>query len=270
MSYIQAIILAIVEGITEFLPISSTAHMVYVSSIMGIEKEAFTKLFEEAIQFGAIISVVVLYWRKFFDFTKISFYLKLIVAIIPSVIVGVLCKKYIEDLLGQTYIIAIITLLGGILLLFVDNWFNISKVKELDNVSYKKSFTIGVFQILAIILPGFSRSAATIIGGMQQKLSRKLAAEFSFFLAVPTLAGAFLKSIWDAYKMDISKLHPPLLTSYNIQLLVIGNIIAFVVAMFAIKGFISFLNKYGFKAFGFYRVIVGATILILIAFKIIF
>ena len=265
MSYIQAIILAIVEGITEFLPISSTAHMVYVSSIMGIEKEAFTKLFEEAIQFGAIISVVVLYWRKFFDFTKISFYLKLIVAIIPSVIVGVLCKKYIEDLLGQTYIIAIITLLGGILLLFVDNWFNISKVKELDNVSYKKSFTIGVFQILAIILPGFSRSAATIIGGMQQKLSRKLAAEFSFFLAVPTLAGAFLKNIWDAYKHQ-----PELLTGYNIQLLVIGNIIAFVVAMFAIKGFISFLNKYGFKAFGFYRVIVGATILILIAFKIIF
>ena len=230
---------------------------------MGIEKEAFTKLFEEAIQFGAIVSVVVLYWRKFFDFTKITFYLKLIVALIPSVIVGVLCKEYIEKILGETYIIAIITLLGGILLLFIDNWFKTSKVKELDNVSYSKSFTIGIFQILAIILPGFSRSAATIIGGMQQKLSRKLAAEFSFFLAVPTLAGAFLKSIWDAYKHQ-----PELLNRYNIQLLVIGNVIAFVVAIFVIKGFITFLTKYGFKAFGFYRVILGATILILIAFKI--
>ena len=263
MSYIQAIILAIVEGITEFLPISSTAHMVYVSSIMGIENDAFTKLFEEAIQVGAIISVVVLYWRKFFDFTKIHFYLKLIVALIPSVIVGILCKDYIENFLGKTYIIAIVTLLGGILLLFVDNWFKTSKVKELDNVSYSKSFTIGVFQILAIILPGFSRSAATIIGGMQQKLSRKLAAEFSFFLAVPTLAGAFLKSIWDAYKHQ-----PELLNSHNIQLLAIGNIIAFIVALFVIKGFISFLNKYGFKAFGFYRIILGAIILLLFAFRI--
>ncbi|MGD0710362.1 MAG: undecaprenyl-diphosphate phosphatase [Bacteroidales bacterium] len=263
MSYIQAIILAIVEGITEFLPISSTAHMVYASSIMGIEKEAFTKLFEEAIQFGAIISVIVLYWRKFFDFTKITFYLKLIVALIPSVIVGVLCKNYIDKLLGETFIIAIITFLGGILLLFVDNWFKNTKINDLDNVSYKKSFTIGIFQILAIILPGFSRSAATIIGGMQQKLNRKLAAEFSFFLAVPTLAGAFLKSVWDAYKHE-----PQLLNGHNIQLLVIGNIIAFVVAMFAIKSFISFLTKYGFKAFGYYRIAIGAIILLLIAFGI--
>lgn len=263
MSYIQAIILAIVEGITEFLPISSTAHMVYTSSIMGIEKDAFTKLFEEAIQFGAIISVIVIYWKKFFDFTKISFYLKLIIALIPSVIVGVLCKEYIEKLLGETFIIAIITFLGGILLLFIDNWFKSNKINDLENVSYKKSFTIGIFQILAIILPGFSRSAATIIGGMQQKLNRKLAAEFSFFLAVPTLAGAFLKSVWDAYKHE-----PQLLTSHNIQLLVIGNVIAFIVAMFAIKSFISFLTKYGFKAFGYYRIVIGAIILLLIAFRI--
>jgi len=261
MSYIQAIILAIVEGITEFLPISSTAHMVYVSSIMGIENDAFTKLFEEAIQFGAIISVVVLYWRKFFDFTKLSFYLKLIVALIPSVIVGVLCKDYIEEMLGKTFIIAIITFLGGFLLLFVDNWFKNSKINDLENVSYKRSFTIGVFQILAIILPGFSRSAATIIGGMQQKLNRKLAAEFSFFLAVPTLAGAFAKSVWDAYKH-----HHELLTGHNINLLIIGNVIAFIVAMFAIKGFITFLTKYGFKAFGYYRIALGAIILLLIAF----
>jgi undecaprenyl-diphosphatase len=263
MSYIQAIILAIVEGLSEFLPISSTAHMVYASSIMGIEKDAFTKLFEEAIQFGAIVSVIVLYWKKFFDFTIITFYLKLIVALIPSVLVGVLCKDYIDKMLGETFIIAIITFLGGFLLLFVDKWFNSNKISDLENVSYKKSFTIGIFQILAIILPGFSRSAATIIGGMQQKLTRKLAAEFSFFLAVPTLAGAFLKSIWDAYKHE-----PALMTGHNIQLLVIGNIIAFIVAMFAIKSFISFLTKYGFKAFGYYRIILGAIILILIAFKI--
>jgi undecaprenyl-diphosphatase len=263
MNYIQAIILGIVEGITEFLPISSTAHMVYASSIMGIEKEEFTKLFEEAIQFGAIISVVVLYWRKFFDFTKLSFYYKLIVALIPSVIVGVLCKDYIDKMLGETFIIAIITFLGGFLLLFVDKWFKSNKINELENVSYKKSFTIGIFQILAIIFPGFSRSAATIIGGMQQKLNRKLAAEFSFFLAVPTLAGAFLKSIWDAHKHT-----PELLNAHNIQLLVIGNVIAFIVGMVAIKSFISFLTKYGFRAFGYYRIVIGAIILILIAFNI--
>ncbi len=265
MSYIQAIILAIVEGITEFLPVSSTAHMVYASSIMGIEKDNFTKLFEEAIQFGAIISVVVLYWKKFFDFTKINFYLKLIVAFLPAAIVGVLCKEYIEKLLGETFIIAIITFLGGILLLFIDKWFKNSHINDLDNVSYKKSFTIGVFQILSIIFPGFSRSAATIIGGMHQKLSRKLAAEFSFFLAVPTLAGAFAKSIWDAYRHQSE-----LLTNHNIQLLVIGNVIAFIVAMFAIKGFISFLTKYGFKMFGYYRIAIGAIILLLIAFGILY
>jgi len=260
LTSIEAVILSIVEGITEFLPISSTAHMVFTSSAMGIEKDAFTKLFEESIQVGAIFSVVLLYWRSFFDFKKINFYYKLVVAFIPAAIIGVLFKKHIEELLGNPMFIAIIIFLGGILLVFIDKFFKKSEIDDLENVSYKKSFTIGVFQILAIILPGFSRSAATIIGGLQQKLTRKLAAEFSFFLAVPTLAGAFVKSIWDAYKHN-----PELLTKHNIQMLAMGNIIAFIVAIIAIKFFIAILIKYGFKFFGYYRIILGLTIIILLS-----
>jgi undecaprenyl-diphosphatase len=263
MTYFQAIIIAIVEGLTEFLPISSTGHMVLTASAMGIEKEAFTKLFIETIQFGAILSVVVLYWKKFFDFSKLTLYIKLVVAFIPAAIVGVLLKKHIDSALEKPFFIATVTLLGGILLLFVDNWFKKSNNDNVDNVSYKSSFTIGVFQLLAIILPGFSRSAATIIGGMQQKLTRKAAAEFSFFLAVPTLAGAFAKGIWDAHQDT-----PELFITSNIQILALGNLVAFIVAMFAIKGFIGFLTKYGFKVFGYYRIILGAIILILMAFGI--
>ena len=261
MTWINALILAIVEGITEFLPISSTGHMVFTASMMGIEKEIFTKVFIETIQFGAIISVLILYWRKFLDFKNLNLYLKLIIAVIPAVFVGLLLKKHIDMMLEKPIFIAVITLLGGILLLFVDKWFNKAEVKEVEKVTYKKSFIIGVFQILAIVLPGFSRSAATIIGGMQQKLTRKIAAEFSFFLAVPTLAGAFLKSIWDTYKHT-----PEILTSHNIQILALGNIVAFIVAMFAIKFFISFLTKYGFKYFGYYRIVLGALILLLYIF----
>ena len=261
MTWINAIILAIVEGITEFLPISSTGHMVFTASMMGIEKEAFTKIFIETIQLGAIISVVVLYWRKFFDFRNFNLYIKLVIAVIPAVIVGILLKEHIEMMLEKPIFIAIITLLGGILLLFVDKWFNKGEIVNVDNVTYKKSFIIGTFQILAIILPGFSRSAATIIGGMQQKLTRKIAAEFSFFLAVPTLAGAFLKSIWDTYKHS-----PEILTSNNIQLIAMGNLIAFIVGMVAIKYFISFLTKYGFRFFGYYRIVIGTLILILYIF----
>jgi undecaprenyl-diphosphatase len=264
MSFLQAIIIAIVEGITEFLPISSTAHMVFAAKFVGVDgKEVFTKLFFESIQIGAIISVVVLYWKRFFDFKKIDFYYKLFIAFIPAAIAGVLFKKHIEAMLESTMTIAIVTLLGGILLIFVDKWFVNSKIEDINDVGYKKSFTIGVFQILSILLPGFSRSAATIIGGMQQKLSRKAAAEFSFFLAVPTLAGAFVKSIWDVYKE-----HPEVLNKTNVQLLAVGNIVAFIVAMIAIKSFISFLTKYGFKPFGYYRIVVGAVILILLTMKI--
>jgi len=260
MGLLQAIIIAIVEGLTEFLPISSTGHMVYAASLFGIEKDAFTKLFIESIQFGAILSVMILYWKKFFNFRKINFYFKLIIAFIPAAIVGVLFKKHIDQALESPLFIAIITFSGGILLLFVDKWFNKKGEENVDNTTYKNSFVIGVFQLLAIILPGFSRSAATIIGGMQQKLSRKAAAEFSFFLAVPTLAGAFVKSLWDAHKDT-----PELFNSHNIFLLLVGNLVAFIVAIIAIKGFIGILTKYGFKFFGYYRIVVGAVIIVILA-----
>lgn len=259
MSYIQALIIAIVEGLTEFLPISSTGHMVFTASAMGIEKDAFTKLFIETIQFGAIISVVLLYWRKFFDFKKWKFYLKLFIAFIPAAVIGILLKKHIDKMLETPVFIASVTLIGGVILLFADNWFKKSEIDNVDDVTPKKSLFIGIFQVLSIIFPGLSRSAATIIGGMQQKLTRKVAAEFSFFLAVPTLAGAFAKSIWDAYKDT-----PEILTKSNIQLLAFGNIVAFIIALFAIKAFISFLTKHGFKLFGYYRIALGLILLILI------
>jgi len=261
MSLLQAIILGIVEGITEFLPISSTGHMALVASFMNIEKQDFTKLFIENIQFGAIISVLLIYFRRFIDFKSYKFYVKLIIAVIPSVIVGLLIKKYIDNVLGIPLFLAIVMFLGGFLLIFVDNWFKGSNLEKEEQITYKKSFIIGCFQVLAIVFPGFSRSAATIIGGMQQKLTRKLAAEFSFFLAVPTLAGAFLKSLWDAHKNT-----PELLNHHNVMLLILGNIIAFIVAIIAIKAFIAYLTKHGFKVFGYYRIIVGLAIILLIIF----
>jgi len=261
MSLIQAIILAIVEGITEFLPISSTGHMALVASFMNIEKDSFTKLFIENIQFGAIISVLVIYWRKFIDFKSYRFYLKLLIAVIPSVIVGLLIKKYIDHILGVPLFIAIVMFLGGILLIFVDRWFKGSTLEKEEQITFKKSLIIGCFQLLAIVFPGFSRSAATIIGGMQQKLTRKLAAEFSFFLAVPTLAGAFAKSLWDAYKKT-----PEILDHHNVMLLITGNAIAFIIAIIAIKAFIAYLTKYGFKVFGYYRILVGLVIILLLVF----
>lgn len=260
MSLFQAIIIAIVEGITEFLPISSTGHMALVSAFLGIEKEAFTKLFIENIQFGAIISVLLIYWRKFIDFKKFSFYLKLLIAFIPAAIVGLLIKKHIDNVLEKPMFIAIVMVLGGIVLLFVDNWFKNQTIDKEEDITYKNSLTIGCWQLLAIIFPGFSRSAATIIGGMQQKLTRKLAAEFSFFLAVPTLAGAFAKSLWDAHKET-----PEILTQQNIVMLIVGNLVAFVIAIIAIKAFIAYLTKHGFLVFGYYRILVGLAIIIILA-----
>ncbi len=257
MTLIQAIIIAIVEGLTEFLPISSTGHMALTSAILGIEKSNFTKLFIENIQFGTIISVIILYWRKFLDFKKLDFYLKLVVAFIPAAIVGVLLKKHIDRVLETPLFISIVMLLGGIVLLFVDGWFKNGTIEDDGKISYKSSFIIGLFQLLAVVFPGFSRSAATIIGGMQQKMTRKAAAEFSFFLAVPTLAGAFAKSLWDAWKDT-----PEILTTHNIQLLVLGNTVGFIVAIIAIKAFISYLTKHGFRAFGYYRIIVGLFLII--------
>lgn len=258
MTYLQAIILAIIEGITEFLPISSTGHMVIASSFMGIAKDDFTKLFEIVIQFAAILSVVVIYWRKFFDFSRIDLYIKLIIAVIPALLVGGLLKKHIEKVLETPVFIAVILLIGGVVLLFVDKWFVNPTVNNDVEITNKQAFTIGMFQTLAVIFPGLSRSASTIIGGMQQGLNRRLAAEFSFFLAVPTMMAATLKSVYDVYKES-----PEVLSSSNLGILAIGNIVAFIVAYASIKFFISFLTKNGFKMFGYYRIVLGTCLLII-------
>ena len=250
MTVIETIIIAIVEGITEFLPISSTGHMAITSAAMGINKDPFVKLFEVVIQLGAILSVVVLYWRKFFDFKSFSFYIKLIIAIIPALAFGAVLKDYIDKILEKPVIIAVILLAGGIVLLFVDKWFTNATVDKVEDVSNKQAFTIGLYQVLSIVLPGLSRSAATIIGGMQQKLTRRLAAEFSFFLAVPTMLAATVKSLYDMYQES-----PELLNTDNLNTLLLGSAIAFIVAILAIRFFINYLQKYGFRLFGWYRII---------------
>ena len=252
MTYAQAVIIAIVEGITEFLPISSTGHMIITETILGINIDDFTKAFTVNIQFGAILSVIVLYWKRFLQ--TWTFYKKLFVAILPAAIIGFAAGDFIDGLLGNVLVVAITMLLGGILLLFVDKWFN--KTKQDQEISYSTAFKIGFWQCIAMI-PGVSRSAASIIGGMQQKLTRTNAAEFSFFLAVPTMAAA------SAYKLLKDYKH---INSDNIGILAIGNLIAFIVAMIAIKSFITFLQKHGFRLFGWYRIIVGAIILLLFAF----
>ncbi len=257
MTFLHAVIIAIVEGITEFLPISSTGHMALTSAILGIEKEVFTKLFIENIQFGTILSVIVLYWRKFVDFHHYSFYLKLFIAFIPAAFVGILLKSYIDQVLETPVFLSVVMFLGGIILLFVDRWFNKTHIDQEERITYKNALVIGIFQLLSIVFPGFSRSAATIIGGMQQKLTRKVAAEFSFFLAVPTLAGAFAKSLYDTMSD-----HPEVIIPHNIWLLVVGNLVGFVVAIIAIRAFITFLTKHGFKLFGYYRIIVGLILII--------
>lgn len=264
MTVFETIIIAIVEGITEFLPISSTGHMAITSAIMGIHADPFVKLFEVVIQLGAILSVVVLYWRKFFDFKNFSFYIKLFVAVIPALAVGGLLGDYIDSVLEKPVIIAVVMLGGGIVLLFVDKWFNHPTTDKPDEIKNKQAFIIGCYQVLSVLLPGLSRSAATIIGGMQQKLTRRLAAEFSFFLAVPTMLAATVKKCWDMYQEK-----PELLDTGNLNTLLLGSAIAFVVAILAIKFFIGFLQKHGFRLFGWYRIIVGIALLILIFMEVI-
>jgi undecaprenyl-diphosphatase len=259
MSIFDSIIIAIVEGLTEFLPISSTGHMIIVSSFMGIAKDDFTKLFEVAIQLGAIMSVVVIYWKKFFPLNRWNFYIKLIVAVIPALILGFVFSKKIDALLESPLTVSITLLLGGFVLLFIDKLFKAPSVEREEQISLSKAFMIGVWQCLAMI-PGTSRSAASIIGGMQQKLNRKLAAEFSFFLAVPTMAAATGYKLLKAYKEN-----PELLKNKdNLIALGIGNLVAFVVAIIAIKFFIGFLQKHGFRLFGWYRIIAGIILLVLI------
>lgn len=251
MDYIQAIILAIIEGLTEFLPVSSTGHMVLASSFMGIAKDDFTKLFIIAIQLGTILSVILLYFKRFFQ--TWDFYFKLFVAFIPAVIVGLLLGDFIDSLLENPISVAVFLVIGGFILLKVDQWFGNHDQSE---ITYKKAFKIGVYQCLAV-LPGVSRSGASIVGGMAEKLSRTSAAEFSFFLAVPTILGATLKKGYDFYKAGF------VLTDQHINLLIVGNIVGFLVAMLAIKTFIGYLSKHGFKVFGYYRIILGIAILII-------
>lgn len=263
MTYIQAIIVAIIEGLTEFLPISSTAHMVITSSLMHLEKDAFTKYFEICIQFGAILSVLVLYFKKFINFKSFAFYIKLIIAVIPSLIFGFLMNDFIDSKLESPLFIAIVMILGGVVLLFVDKWFNKPTIHHEEEIDNKLALKIGMFQCLAILFPGLSRSAATIIGGMSQKISREVAAEFSFFLAVPTMAAA------TAYKTLTYIKKEGFFTTQQLTTLAIGNIIAFIVAILAIKFFITFVKEKGFKLFGIYRIILGSIVLILIATQVI-
>lgn len=255
MSFLEAIVLAIIEGLTEFLPVSSTGHMIIASKIMGMESTSFVKLFTVAIQFGAILSVVVVYFKKFFQ--TWNFYMKLFVAFIPTGILGLLLKSHIDALLENVLVVGVSLLLGGIILLFVDKFFAKNEIDGTEDVSFKTGFVIGTIQSLAMI-PGVSRSAATIIGGLSQKLTRKAAAEFSFFLAVPTMFAATAKSVWDEKELLLES------TNNEWLLLLIGNVVAFVVAYIAIRSFIAFISKNGFKAFGVYRIIVGAVIIVLI------
>ena len=254
MNIIQAIILAIIEGITEYLPISSTGHMIIGASLMGIANNPFTKIFEVNIQFGAIIAVLFLYWKRFFQ--SFDFYLKLLVAFIPAAIFGFLLNDFIDSILENVWVVATSLLLGGIILVFIDKYFENKETKE--NASFKNSFLIGLFQCLAMI-PGVSRSAASIIGGMFQGLSRKSAAEFSFFLAVPTMFAASGYKLLKGYKNG--DLH---FDSSELLLLGIGNLVAFIVAIVAIKFFIGFLQKHGFKVFGYYRIALGLILLCLL------
>tara|TARA_R100001369_G_scaffold92817_1_gene140119 strand:+ start:154 stop:939 length:786 start_codon:yes stop_codon:yes gene_type:complete len=247
----EAIILAIIEGITEYLPVSSTGHMIITSSFFGIAQEDFTKLFTIVIQLGTILSVVVLYFKRFFQ--SIDFYYKLLVAFIPAVVLGLLLSNVIDSLLESPLVVAFSLVIGGLILLRVDDLFGNS---DNTDISYATAFKIGLFQCLAMI-PGVSRSGASIVGGMTQKLSRTAAAEFSFFLALPTMLGATLKKSYDYYDAGFT------LTSEQINLLIIGNVVGFIVALFAIKTFIGYLSKHGFKVFGYYRIVVGIAIIVI-------
>ena len=257
MSIFETVVIAIVEGLTEFLPVSSTGHMIIVQKLLGMESSDFVKAFTVNIQFGAILSVIVLYWKRFFQ--TVDFYLKLLIAFLPAAFIGLLASDYIDEMLESVFVVALMLVIGGVFMLFVDKWFN--KPQESQEVGWKRALKIGFYQCIAMI-PGVSRSMATIVGGMTTGLSRKNAAEFSFFLAVPTMAAAA------GYKLLKLFMEPDGMSMMadNLMILLIGNIVAFIVAMAAIKFFIDFLTKYGFKAFGYYRIVVGVLILALLAF----
>ncbi len=273
MNTLQAIIIAIIEGLTEYLPISSTAHMGFTAALMGMPESEFLKMFQVSIQFGAILSIVVLYWKKFFDFKNFNFnfYIKLACAVVPALVLGKLFDDKIEAVLGNQVAISGMLVFGGIILLFVDKWFKNPKINDEKDITLKQAIIIGFWQCLAM-MPGTSRSAASIIGGMTQGLSRKAAAEFSFFLAVPTMLAVTVYSIfvktWGEDTATPMKGYEMILQDQNhIILFVIGNVVAFIVALIAVKTFIAVLTKYGFKFWGWYRIIIGIILLIYFSYN---
>lgn len=272
MNIFETIIIAIVEGLTEFLPVSSTGHMIIAQNLLGVESTEFVKAFTFIIQFGAILSVLVLYWKRFFRLNhtpapekstslqkflhKFDFYWKLLVAFIPAAVLGLLFSDAIDAMLESVVVVAVMLVLGGIFMLFCDRIFN--KGSEANKLTEKRAFMVGLYQCISMI-PGVSRSMATIVGGMSQGMTRKAAAEFSFFLAVPTMFGATLYKMYKLLKEGGTEL-----IINNMTTLVVGNLVAFIIALLAIKFFISFVQKYGFKAFGWYRIIVGSIILVML------
>ena len=273
MNTLQAIIIAIVEGLTEYLPISSTAHMGFTAALMGMPESEFLKMFQVSIQFGAILSIVVLYWKKFFNFKNfdVNFYIKLACAVVPALVLGKLFDDKIEAVLGNQIAISGMLVFGGIILIFVDKWFKNPKIDDEKEITLKQAIIIGFWQCLAM-MPGTSRSAASIIGGMTQGLSRKAAAEFSFFLAVPTMLAVTVYSIfvktWGEDTATPMKGYEMILQDQNhIILFVIGNVVAFIVALIAVKTFIAVLTKYGFKFWGWYRIIIGIILLIYFSYN---
>ena len=273
MNTLQAIIIAIIEGLTEYLPISSTAHMGFTAALMGMPESEFLKMFQVSIQFGAILSIVVLYWKKFFDFKNFNFnfYIKLACAVVPALVLGKLFDDKIEAVLGNQVAISGMLVFGGIILLFVDKWFKNPKIDDEKDITLKQAIIIGFWQCLAM-MPGTSRSAASIIGGMTQGLSRKAAAEFSFFLAVPTMLAVTVYSIfvktWGEDTATPMKGYEMILQDQNhIILFIIGNVVAFIVALIAVKTFIAVLTKYGFKFWGWYRIIIGIILLIYFSYN---
>ncbi len=270
MTIFETIIIAIVEGLTEFLPVSSTGHMIIAQNLLGVESTDFVKAFTFIIQFGAILSVIWLYWKRFFHLNEVpegvgglkafliryDFYWKLFVAFLPAAVLGLLFSDAIDAMLERVEVVAITLVLGGVFMLFCDKIFN--KGSEQTKMTEKRAFWIGLYQCISMI-PGVSRSMATIVGGMSQGLTRKAAAEFSFFLAVPTM---FAATAYKLMKLIADPVQRAILVD-NMTILIIGNVVAFIVALLAIKFFIEFVSKYGFKAFGWYRIIVGTAIIVM-------
>lgn len=255
MSSLEAIIVAVVEGLTEFLPVSSTGHMIITQALLGIESTPFVKAFTVVIQFGAILSVLFLYRKRFLH--KFDFYRKLFIAVVPAGVLGLIFGDRIDSLLENVFVVSVMLVVGGIVMLFVDTWFN--KPAEDQSISWQRALKIGFFQCIAMI-PGVSRSMATIVGGMSTRLDRKNAAEFSFFLAVPTMAAAAGYKLYQLIKDPAGAA----MLQENIGVLILGNGVAFVVAIIAIRFFIDFLTRHGFKAFGWYRIIVGVLLIVLL------